>query len=208
MNSRLLAGVLAVASGVLLWWVASTPRRPAGDSAGAAPTPLRAAAREPSSPEPASDPSDNPAQPRQDHAGRKAPDPLAPTVPSEQPVSKRTVPALAAAEEPPGGPELNPGLTPAVVLENTRAVFRQYALRFGANPVGSNAEITQALGGGNARQVNFLQPDDGLRVNTRGELIDNWGTPYFFHQLSGTVMEIHSAGPDRKLWTADDLVIK
>ena len=47
-----------------------------------------------------------------------------------------------------------------------------------------------------------------MRINSQGELIDPWGTPYFFHQLSGTEMEIHSAGPDKVMWTQDDLVIK
>lgn len=89
-----------------------------------------------------------------------------------------------------------------------RSVFHQYAARFGGNPVGTNPEITAALNGGNSKQVQFLKAEDGLRINQQGELIDSWGTPYFFHQLSGTEMEIHSAGPDRVMWTADDLVIK
>ena len=116
--------------------------------------------------------------------------------------------ALAAAAEPPEGPEIAPGLTPMTVLENMRAVFRQYSLRFGGNPTGINREITSTLNGGNPKQVVFLDTGDGIRVNSRGELIDNWGTPYFFHQLSRTEMEIHSAGPDLKMWTEDDLVIK
>ena len=116
--------------------------------------------------------------------------------------------ALAAAEAPPSGPEPAPGLTPLTVLENVRAVFRQYHLRFGSNPVGTNPEIAATLNGRNPRQVVFLHPDDGLQVNARGELVDNWGTPFFFHQLSRTEMEIHSAGPDRMMWSADDLVIK
>jgi hypothetical protein len=37
-------------------------------------------------------------------------------------------------------------------------------------------------------------------------MIDRWGTPYFFHQISATSMEIHSAGPDRKMGTEDDIV--
>ena len=45
-------------------------------------------------------------------------------------------------------------------------------------------------------------------VNEKGELVDPWGTPYFFHQLSAMEMEIRSAGPDRIMWTEDDLVIK
>lgn len=99
-------------------------------------------------------------------------------------------------------------LPPETVLENMRTAFRNYLSMFGSNPVGTNPEITQALDGGNRRQTHFISEDDGLRINGRGELIDSWGTPYFFHQLSGTEMEIHSAGPDRVMWTADDLVIK
>ena len=120
--------------------------------------------------------------------------------------------ALAAMEEPPAGPEASEAhpniLPPATALENMRAALRQYQLRFHENPVGDNAEITHALNGGNSRQVVFLQPDDGMRLNERGELVDSWGTPYFFHQLSRTEMEIRSAGPDRRAWTADDLVMK
>ncbi|HMJ90480.1 MAG TPA: hypothetical protein VK530_11730 [Candidatus Acidoferrum sp.] len=99
-------------------------------------------------------------------------------------------------------------LPPATALENMRVTLRQYALRFGENPVGDNSEITAALGGKNSKQVRFLNPDDGARINRTGQLVDNWGTPYFFHQLSRTEMEIQSAGPDRRMWTADDLVVK
>jgi hypothetical protein len=35
-------------------------------------------------------------------------------------------------------------------------------------------------------------------------MCDRWGTPYFFHQVSKTEMEIRSAGPDRRMWTGDD----
>ena len=72
------------------------------------------------------------------------------------------------------------------------------------NPVGTNAEITGALLGDNIGQVKVALPV-GATVNGRGEMCDLWGTPYFFHQLSGTRMEIRSAGPDRRLWTADDV---
>ncbi len=47
-----------------------------------------------------------------------------------------------------------------------------------------------------------------MRINEKGELVDAWNTPFFFHQISGTEMEIHSAGPDKIMWTQDDLVIK
>ena len=75
------------------------------------------------------------------------------------------------------------------------------------NPVGENAEITAALTGKNAVDYAFIPPNSPA-INARGELCDRWGTPYFFHQLSGTEMQIRSAGPDRKLWTADDEVME
>ena len=75
------------------------------------------------------------------------------------------------------------------------------------NPVGENVEITAALTGRNSLEFAFI-PKDCPAINSRGELCDRWGTPYFFHQLSGTEMQIRSAGPDRKLWTSDDEVME
>ncbi len=118
---------------------------------------------------------------------------------------------VSAREETPDGTEPAPAestLPPATVLENMRSALRQYHARFRENPVGDNAEITSALTGGNARQAVFAQVEDGLRVNSQGQLIDSWGTPFFFHALSRNEMEIRSAGPDRRMWTTDDLATK
>ncbi len=97
-------------------------------------------------------------------------------------------------------------LSPAVVLDNLRLAVRNYGSRFRGNPVGLNSEITSQLRGDNPNQADFIRPEAGMRINDKGELVDPWGTPYFFHQLSGTQMEIRSAGPDKIMWTADDLV--
>jgi len=99
-------------------------------------------------------------------------------------------------------------LEPAAVLESLRHAIRDYGSMFGGNPVGVNSEITSQLNGHNPRQANFIEPAAGMHMNAQGELVDPWGTPYFFHQLSGTRMEIRSAGPDKILWTADDLVVE
>src|SRR5882724_702065 len=119
--------------------------------------------------------------------------------------SSVTAPRNIALAVPVTAPEFT-NIPPATVLENLRTAFHSYQSMFRENPVGTNPEITQALDGGNRKQAHFLNDEDGLRINARGELIDPWGTPFFFHQLSGTQMEIHSAGPDRVMWTADDLV--
>ncbi len=134
--------------------------------------------------------------------------PTNPSIPNQIPQktsANPSTPVAAALASIAAEPEFTK-LPPATVLENMRLAFRNYLSMFRENPVGTNPEITQALDGGNRKQTHFVNEEDGLRINQRGELIDPWGTPYFFHQLSGTEMEIHSAGPDRVMWTQDDLV--
>ncbi len=114
--------------------------------------------------------------------------------------------AVAPAES--GDSAVPAPLAPAIALEALHTSIQKYGLTFGGNPVGTNAEITRALNGDNPTHARFLSDGDGHRVNGAGELVDEWGTPYFFHQLSATQMEVHSAGPDRRMWTRDDLVIK
>ena len=117
---------------------------------------------------------------------------------------------LAASAQPftLGSADSPPNMDAATVLSNMRVTINQYRSMFGENPVGTNAEITKALNGDNPKQARFIKEELGLRINGSGELVDYWGTPFFFHQLSGTEMEIHSAGPDKVMWTADDLVTK
>jgi hypothetical protein len=71
-------------------------------------------------------------------------------------------------------------------------------------PLGSNEEIAAALRGRNRAQLRFL-PDDHPAFNASGQIIDRWNTPLFFHATSRDRMDIRSAGPDREMWTADDL---
>jgi hypothetical protein len=92
-------------------------------------------------------------------------------------------------------------------LEKARRMITDYHTLLGENPVGTNAEIMKALMGGNPREAT-LGPSEGQTLNDKGELIDLWGTPYFFHQLSKDVMEVRSAGPDKIMWTDDDAVIR
>ena len=87
------------------------------------------------------------------------------------------------------------------IIETFRTNFLQ-----SGNPVGTNAEITGALTGKNKFNVAFLPPKHPA-INRAGELCDRWGTPFFFHAESATKMEIRSAGPDKKMWTDDDVVL-
>ena len=87
------------------------------------------------------------------------------------------------------------------VIEAYRTNFLQTG-----NPTGSNAEITAALAGKNKLRFAFIAPNHPA-INRAGELCDRWGTPFFFHSESATKMEIRSAGPDKKMWTEDDVVL-
>ena len=92
-------------------------------------------------------------------------------------------------------------------VDKVNLMIRDYRSVFGENPVGTNADIMAEIMGRNEKQAK-LGPPEGMQLNERGELIDRWGTPYFFHQISRDHMEIHSAGPDRIMWTDDDVVIR
>jgi len=117
-------------------------------------------------------------------------------------VEKSATPYVLGSENNP------PSMESEVVLRNVRNAVHQYNSMFGGNPTGNNPEITAALNGGNSKEARFITEESGLRINGRGELVDSWGTPFFFHQLGANEMEIRSAGPDKKIWTRDDLVTK
>ncbi len=85
------------------------------------------------------------------------------------------------------------------------ATYRTNFLQAG-NPTGTNAEITSTLSGKNRLRLAFIPPDHRA-INREGELCDRWGTPFFFHAESATRTGIRSAGPDRKMWTEDDIAL-
>ncbi|MEZ0388203.1 MAG: hypothetical protein ACAI34_14115 [Verrucomicrobium sp.] len=70
--------------------------------------------------------------------------------------------------------------------------------------IGANEEFAAALRGKNRAQMRFL-PDSHPAFNAQGQLVDRWDTPLFFHASSHDRIDVRSAGPDRKLWTEDDL---
>lgn len=80
-----------------------------------------------------------------------------------------------------------------------------YRRHHDGNPVGGNEEISATLRGHNPEHLAYL-PQAGVFFDEKGRLIDRWGTPYFFHALAADHMDIHSSGPDRVLWTNDDIV--
>jgi hypothetical protein len=83
-------------------------------------------------------------------------------------------------------------------------MLTDYRKVFGQVPEGGlNEEITRGLRGDNPKKLVFLVEKSGT-LNAGGELIDRWGSPYFFHKLSRDRIDLRSAGPDRQFWTSDD----
>ncbi len=126
----------------------------------------------------------------------------APVVPPPSVPPAAAPPGVPAPRTPPPPREDHPA---RIEADSIALNLRHFGQRFGGNPTGTNAEIVKTLNGSNPQGVRYL-PQDNLRLNDQGELIDTWGTPYFFHQLSAQKMEIRSAGPDKTLWTRDDIV--
>lgn len=113
--------------------------------------------------------------------------------------------AWTEADFPIAAPLNAPNSTIARDLEVVQALFEAWRSNFprDGNPVGENADITAALMGANPLGLALI-PKGHPAVNARGELCDRWGTPFRFHQLSGSQMEVRSAGPDRRFATDDD----
>jgi hypothetical protein len=135
--------------------------------------------------------------------------PVAPAAPA---TAAPAAAVTASVTPPPPAARVLPGsvneipAAPEEIAEDLSAVdsaIRNYQAVHGENPIGSNTEITAALLGNNPKQIKLEVPA-GSQLNGAGEMCDRWGTPYFFHQLSATEMEIRSAGPDRQMWTGDD----
>jgi len=86
------------------------------------------------------------------------------------------------------------------LMDNSRLLLKSAANR----PLSANEDWADFLRGKNSARERFL-PDNHIALNTKGQLVDRWRTPLFFHALGGGGFDIRSAGPDRKLWTEDDI---
>lgn len=93
-------------------------------------------------------------------------------------------------------------------VEIIREFLNLYAKAYrSGNPVGLNEDITAALTGtANPQAMGQLFPRNNPAIRN-GQLVDRWGTPYWFHPESATKMEIRSAGPDKEMFTQDDIIL-
>jgi hypothetical protein len=185
----LIAAALFVAVGVRFM-----RRSPRTSGLGASPAAVSEAASDESAPPATSSAATSNAALPSAPSGPSAP-PRSQGIPSPAPLAKAT-PRPPSADDP-----------AMLEIDQVSLMIRDYRTLAGENPVGTNAEIMAALMGNNPKQAR-LGPPDGTQLNDKGELLDRWGTPYFFHQLSRDHMEIRSAGEDKVMWTDDDPVIK
>lgn len=91
-------------------------------------------------------------------------------------------------------------------LQALAQVLYAYRQAFKENPIGQNEDVTGALLGANDKRIIFLTKESA--PIKEGKLVDRWGSPYWFHPLSGHKMELRSAGPDQDLFTADDVLLE
>ncbi|WP_309396596.1 hypothetical protein [Cerasicoccus maritimus] len=125
-----------------------------------------------------------------------APKPVSPSSPVAFSYSLPMSPAAAKLND--------PALTARDDVANVHLLLEQM---FGVwktqrRPMSLNTEFTRALTGDNPVRIPFLPADHPAIID--GELVDRWGAPYQFHQLSMDRIEVRSAGADGRLYTEDD----
>ena len=81
-------------------------------------------------------------------------------------------------------------------VDNLFYALQQYKERIGSYPVGSNAEVVQALLGKNPKNLIILVGKK-KELNSKGEIIDPWGTPLRIY-FAGEGVLVRSAGPNKR----------
>lgn len=134
-----------------------------------------------------------------------------------QPAAPDPIPTLLP---PKSGPESSVATDPVVLemhdeltrqdtppereLEIIQDLMSQHLRTMGGSSLGDNNDVTRALVGDTGNGI--WLPRHSPRIRD-GQLLDRWGSPYWFHPNTATQMEIRSAGPDKDLFTADDIIL-
>ena len=103
---------------------------------------------------------------------------------------------------------IDPGIPSAEEVQLVQQLFTQYRTALQNRPgppVGDNQDLVQVLTGRNPLKRPLI-PKDSPRIDAAGRLLDRWGQPFHIHAISDRWIEVRSAGPDRRLFTADDAV--
>lgn len=91
------------------------------------------------------------------------------------------------------------------ILSNTLANFLTISKQAHTRPLSANEEWSAALRGKRPGADPWISDQHPI-LDPQKRLIDRWGSPLHFHALGGQKWEIRSAGPDRRIWTGDDLI--
>lgn len=67
-----------------------------------------------------------------------------------------------------------------------------------------NQELVIILQGKNPSGMKFLSSSFPY-IDQEGQLLDRWRKPLFFHRISGSSIDVRSAGPDGIMWNGDDV---
>ena len=91
------------------------------------------------------------------------------------------------------------------ILHDLVVQYLQAMQRRQGPPIGDDMDLAKVLKWRNPLKRPVLDPSHPA-LSADGHLSDRWGTPYHVHALSSNAYRIRSAGPDRRLFTNDDLV--
>ncbi len=108
---------------------------------------------------------------------------------------------LAAELDAPGGDAMRD-------VQALHGLIRQYLRMLHSRqglPIGDDIDLARVLTGHNPMKRVFI-PVGNPALSPDGHLRDRWGTPYFIHPVGYGAFEVRSAGPDRKMFTSDDVV--
>lgn len=128
--------------------------------------------------------------------------------PPERPALAPVVPAASFPRSPLADALNSPSTTPDDDLRTIARILALYRERFDAYPAfGDNTQLVNALAGANPHRIPLLPRDIPAVSPETGQLLDRWGTPYHIHAISRDALELRSAGPDRSLYSPDDLAL-
>jgi len=82
-------------------------------------------------------------------------------------------------------------------VDNLFEAFHQYKTHVGSYPTGTSTEIAKALLEGNNPKKIIILAVKKAELNTKGEIIDPWGTPLKIYFANNEVL-IRSAGPNKQ----------
>lgn len=94
-----------------------------------------------------------------------------------------------------------------ILLSRAVASFLLISKQAGDRPLSANEEWSAALRGNRPGTEQWIS-NKSSALDSKNRLIDRWGVPLHFHALGGKQWEIRSAGPDKKMWSDDDLLEK